>query len=287
MHLTEDQRSKLLKRNEILPTERRDNEFAVRNKLKEFLEFIPDANLIISTLPREQLRKNAKLIDILNDQTTYGVFDLVFQLLNLLDFPVAYGSLQKPYAIKESNYPGPYASKYKVPITIEEVRERERIEAKTYPKLKHMNPEDFERILYISEYIQALIDNYLSDLNLLDAMPIEIKADNVTLPDDESFVIFGTKKAGMARFNPRLIKAVKDFGPIQENDLMLKLFTDSSDGQKSKTFSAQLRALEVFGLILKDENGWRWATDDEQEELAKKKGIARSPTKRGGSEKNG
>jgi hypothetical protein len=119
MYLTKDQRNKLLEREKISPIERRDNEFAVRNKLKDFLEFVPDANLILSNLPKDQLKKNAKLANVLIDLTTYGLFDLVFQLLNLLDFPVAYGTLQKPYSIKESDYAGPYASRYEVPLTIE------------------------------------------------------------------------------------------------------------------------------------------------------------------------
>lgn len=276
MYLTKDQRNKLLEREKISPIERRDNEFAVRNKLKDFLEFVPDANLILSNLPKDQLKKNAKLANVLNDLTTYGLFDLVFQLLNLLDFPVAYGTLQKPYSIKESDYAGPYASRYEVPLIIEAQKERARIETKAYPKLRQMTPEEHERILYINEYIQALIDNYLSDLNLLDSIPLEMKAQKVIRPDTFSFSTLERDKGGLGRFNPRLIKAIKEFGPIPEDELLLNLFTSSSDMQKSKTFSVQLRILEALGVIIKDVKGWRWATELEQAQFAQKHGIVSS-----------
>ena len=266
MRLTEDQRNKLLKREELSPTERRDNEFAVRNKLKEFLKFVPDANLILSNLPKDQLKKNTKLTNVLNDQTTYGLFDLVFQLLNLLDFPVAYGTLQKPYAIKESNYPGPYAFRYEVPLTFKANQERERIEFKTYPKLKRLTPEEYERLSYISQYIQALIDYYLSDLNMLKLIPLEIKAnkENSTCPQERSFATMKVDEEGSGRYSARLIKAIKDFGPISESELMLKLFVEPSDKLRHRAFSTQLEELKRFGLIIKDVKGWRWATELEQ-----------------------
>jgi hypothetical protein len=274
MQLTEDQRNKLLKREELSPTERRDNEFAVRNKLKEFLEFVPDVNLILSNLPKDQLKKNAKLTNVLNDQTTYGLFDLVFQLLNLLDFPVAYGTLQKPYAIKESNYTGPYAAKYAVLLTKKVFEERNRIETKTYPKLKQMTPENYKRILYINEYIQALIDNYLSDLNMLKLIPLEMTAKKETRPDVLSFATLKPFEAGNRKFNTRLIKAIEEFGPISESELMLKLFVDPSDTLRYRTFSYQLLELEFIGVIQKDAKGWRRATELEQAQFAQKHGVA-------------
>lgn len=266
MYLTEDQRNKLLKREELTPTERRDNEFAVRNKLKDFLEFVSDANLILSNLPKEQLKKNAKLADVLNDQTTYGLFDIIFQLLNLLDFTVAYGPLQKPYAIKESNYTGPFASKYEAPITWKAFEERERIEAKIYPKLKQMTPEEYVRILNISIYIQELMDNYLSDLILLYSIPSEIRPEEANCPHYSNISLSLIQKSGWGRLNARLIKALKDFGPIPENELMLKLFIDSSDLQKSKTFSDQLKVLEFHGIIRKEAEGWKWILDENDKE---------------------
>jgi len=272
MQLTEDQRNKVLKREGLSPIERRDNEFAVRNKLKEFLEFVPDANLILSNLPKDQLKKNAKLANVLNDQTTYGLFDIVFQLLNLLDFPVAYGTLQKPYAIKESDYAGPYATKYEAPLTIKAIKESYRIEIKTYPKLKQMTPEEYERLSYISEYIQALIDHYLTDLNMLKSMHFEMTAKKETRPDTLSFA---TEEAleGSCQYNARLIEAVKEFGPISESELMSKLFVAPSDKLRYKTFSKQLHDLELFGLTIKDTTGWRWATELEQAQFTQKHGI--------------
>ena len=275
MQLTKDQRNKLLKREELSPTERRDNEFAVRNKLKEFLEFVPDANLIFGNLPKDQLKKNTKLTNVLHDKTTYGLFDLVFQLLNLLDFPVAYGTLQKPYAIKESNYTGPYAAKYEVLLTKKVFEERNRIETKTYPKLKQMTPEEYERLSYISQYIQALIDHYLSDLNMLKLIPLEIKAkkEASTCPPRRSFATMKLFEDGIASFNARLIKAIEEFGPISESELMLKLFVDPSDKLRYRTFSHQLQELEFMGVILKDAKGWRRATELEQAQFAQKHGV--------------
>jgi len=275
MQLTEDQRNKLLKREELSPIERRDNEFAVRNKLKEFFEFVPDANLIVSNLPKDQLKKNAKLTNVLNDQTTYGLFDLVFQLLNLLDFPVAYGTLQKPYAIKESNYTGPYATKYEVLLTKKAFEERDLIETKTYPKLKQMTPEEYERLSYISQYIQALIDHYLSDLNMLKLIPLEIKAkmEARTCPPSRSFATMKLFEDGSASFSARLIRAINEFGPISESEIMLKLFVDPADKLRYETFSKQLQELEFFGVIQKEAKGWRRATELEQAQFAQKHGV--------------
>jgi hypothetical protein len=102
MHLTEDQRKKLVDREsrDFTPTERRNNEFAIRNRLKEFLEFLPDAILIIEKLPKEQLRKNKKLVDVINDKTVQGLFDLTENLLDLLDYMPIQGSSRKPYVTK-------------------------------------------------------------------------------------------------------------------------------------------------------------------------------------------
>lgn len=267
MQLTEDQRNKLLKRDELSTTERRDNEFAIRNKLKEFLEFVPDANLILSNLPGDQLKKNSRLAVVLNDQTTYGLFDLLFQLLNLLDFSVAFGPLPKPFAYKQNNYPGPYASRYEAPCSfktqeelnrqLQKILSQARIEAKTYPKLKPINPEEYERLSYISEYIQALIDHYLSDLNMLERMPSEIKSKKDTRPKLRSYATLEVDGEGCAQYDFRLLKAIEEFGPITESELMLKLFVDPIDKLRSKAFSVQLEELRRFGIILKDTKGWQ------------------------------
>jgi hypothetical protein len=102
MHLTEDQKKKLISRDsrDLTPAERRDNEFAVRNRLKEFLEFVSDANLILECLPKDQLRKNKKLVDVLNDGTVQGIFDLTEKLLDILDYMPVQGSPGKPYVTK-------------------------------------------------------------------------------------------------------------------------------------------------------------------------------------------
>lgn len=102
MHLTDDQKKKLIDREsrDLTPSERRDNEFAVRSRLKEFLEFVPDAILILDKLPKEQLRKNKKLAGVLNDDTVQGIFDLTERLLDLLDYMPVQGSPQKPYVTK-------------------------------------------------------------------------------------------------------------------------------------------------------------------------------------------
>jgi hypothetical protein len=102
MHLTEDQKKKLIAREsrDLTPAERRDNEFAIRNRLKEFLEFLPDAILIIEGLPKDQLTKNKKLAGVLNDRTIQDLFILTEKLLDLLDYMPVQGSPQKPYVTK-------------------------------------------------------------------------------------------------------------------------------------------------------------------------------------------
>ncbi len=83
MHLTPDQTRKLRDRDSLDPAARRDNEFAVRNRLKEFLEFVPDANLILDTLPGDQLQKSKKLADVLIAETIVGLLELVGKLTKL------------------------------------------------------------------------------------------------------------------------------------------------------------------------------------------------------------
>ncbi len=80
-------------------------------------------------------------------------------------------------------------------------------------------------------------------------------------------------KSGAAQYNARLLAAIKEFGPIPERELMLKLFIDPTDTRRTKAFSIQLQELEAFAIIKKDENGWRYLEEQEQEELAQKKGV--------------
>ena len=100
MHLTEDQKKKLKNRSNLTTIERRDNEFAVRNRMREFLKFIPDANFILESLPRDQLNKNKKLTDVMNDRTIQGLLELTEKLLDLLDYMPVQGSPGKPYVTK-------------------------------------------------------------------------------------------------------------------------------------------------------------------------------------------
>jgi hypothetical protein len=90
MKLNDDQRTKLINREQLSEVfdvrKRRENEFAIRNHLKSFLEFIPDACIILDKLPREQLKNNEKLAKYLNDEAVKGLFLLTLQLLDLLDY---------------------------------------------------------------------------------------------------------------------------------------------------------------------------------------------------------
>jgi hypothetical protein len=102
MQLTDDQRKKLVGRaaEDLTPAQRRDNEYAVRSRLKSFLEFIPDAILALEMLPKEQLRKNERLGEVLNDDTVQGLFDLTEKLLDILDYMPVQGPPGRPYVTK-------------------------------------------------------------------------------------------------------------------------------------------------------------------------------------------
>jgi hypothetical protein len=184
MKLNEDQRSKLINRekldNEFTIEKRRENEFAIRNRLKSFLEFIPDANRILYNLPKDQLTKNEKLKDVLNDETVYGLFDLILQLLNLLDFAQASGNPKKPYVVKWGDYKGPLIDRYAPPIQREEPFDFEKELAKinaqkekidysrsshntSSPVVKRMTYREHRRNKYINIYIRDLIEHYQSD----------------------------------------------------------------------------------------------------------------------------
>jgi hypothetical protein len=69
MRLNEFRKKNLLGRDGLEAGERRDNEFAARKQLNDFLEFVPDANLILDNLPADQLKKSSKLSPRLNNLT--------------------------------------------------------------------------------------------------------------------------------------------------------------------------------------------------------------------------
>lgn len=141
MRLTPDQINKLGDRNNLEPKPRRDNEFAVRNRLKEFLEFIGDANYIINHLPREQLRKSSKLNELLTDYTVQEAFELVLNLLDLMGWGIISGSAEKPYIV---SYHG------NVPDGVR-------------PATEH----DLNRNLMVRDYVLRMSDYYTSDVNRL------------------------------------------------------------------------------------------------------------------------
>ena len=99
MRLTTDQINKLSDRDNLDPKVRRDNEFALRGKLKDFLEFMGDANYIFDHLPREQLQKNDKLAELLTDYTLQESLELVINIMDLLDYGVISGPVDKPYLV--------------------------------------------------------------------------------------------------------------------------------------------------------------------------------------------
>lgn len=173
MKLSEDQKHKLLNRSTLDPKVRRDNEYAVRNRLSSFLEFISDANSIIYNLPKNQLRKSTELKKVMNERTIYGLFDLLFQLLNLLDFGQASGTPQKPIVVVDG-YEIPLTCIYAPPRKYDEPfdfdKEQAKIDynsGKAKPLIvKKMTYEDLRRIKTINTYIRELVSHYQSDPKL-------------------------------------------------------------------------------------------------------------------------
>lgn len=170
MKLSKDQKDKLLNRNNLDAKVRRDNEFAVRERLRSFLEFIPDANSILYNLPTSQLQKSNVLKDVLNEWTIYGLFDLLFQLLNLLNFGQASGTPQKPIVVVDG-YEIPLTCIYAPPRKYDEpfdfAKEQAKIDyssckAKS-PIVKKMTYEDLRRIKTINIYIRELVSHFQSD----------------------------------------------------------------------------------------------------------------------------
>jgi len=174
MKLSEDQKDKLLNRNDLDAKARRDNDFAIRDRLRSFLEFVPDANSIIYNLPKSQLRKSKTLKDVLNERTIYQLFDLLFQMLNLLDFGQAAGRPEEPIVVVDE-YKMPLLHAYAPPQRVNEPFDLAKEQAKidyshrnvAPPIVKKMTYEEMHKIKMINSYIQELVSHYQSDPILL------------------------------------------------------------------------------------------------------------------------
>ena len=64
---------------------------------------------------------------------------------------------------------------------------------------------------------------------------------------------------GMREYNPEIIEAIKNFGPIRTPKLLEKLNMDSGDIQGLEALSIQLENLESHGLVERSPRGWMWA----------------------------
>lgn len=137
--MSKRQKVRLLDRQAYDAIVRRDNEFAVRRRLISFLEFVPDANLILDNLPRTQLKNNKKLETCLNDSTVDGLLSLILKLLDLLDFMPVQGTPEKPYVTKIG----------------------ETVIARPANNL------DFERNRRLHNFVALLADYYQTDFNLI------------------------------------------------------------------------------------------------------------------------
>ena len=147
MKLKEAQRNKVVHRDEMSKhfdaKNRRDNEFAVRNHLISFLEFVPDANLILDKLPRNQLRNNEKLGKNLSDETINALFQLILKLLDLLDYMPIEGSPREQYVTKIiSEKPGDVIRRL-------------------------ANDQDLVRNISLQNFVAQLADYYQTDFSLL------------------------------------------------------------------------------------------------------------------------
>jgi len=64
---------------------------------------------------------------------------------------------------------------------------------------------------------------------------------------------------GMREYDPEIIEAIKNFGPIRTPKLLEKLNIDSGDIQGLEALSIQLENLESHGLVERSSSGWMWA----------------------------
>lgn len=199
MKLNDYQRAKLINREQLSEVfdvkKRRENEFAVRNHLRSFLEFVPDACIILDKLPRDQLKNNEKLAKYLDDEALNGLFLITLQLLDLLDYmPIEgiQGDPRKPCVTK-----------------IISEKEGDVIARKA-------TDQDFKRNQLLNNYVCSLSDFYQTDFNLflkLELAKVAKKHDDLRTELED----------------PKTIAAIKEAGITPEQYIKLRL------SQKNKT----------------------------------------------------
>ena len=64
---------------------------------------------------------------------------------------------------------------------------------------------------------------------------------------------------GMREYDPEIIEAIKNFGPIRTPKLLEKLNIDPGDIQGLEALSIQLENLESHDLVERSSRGWMWA----------------------------
>jgi hypothetical protein len=194
MRINEVQRSRLVHREDLNTDfdggKRRENEFAIRNHLKSFLEFIPDANLILDKLPRDQLKKSEKLGKYLNDDSINALFQLILKLLDLLDYMPIQGSLRRQYVAKiVSEIPGDVIS-------------------------RRANEQDLARNISLQNFAAQLADYYQIDFSLL----VKYKIANSVINNEKI-------KAELE--DPRTMKALRDSGITPDQFISFRLSKES------------------------------------------------------------
>lgn len=193
MKLNDDQRTKLINREQLSEAfdvrKRRENEFAVRNRLKSFLEFIPDACIILDNLPRDQLKNNEKLAECLNDDAIKGLFLLTLELLDLLDYMPIEGIDGNP----------------RRPCVTKIISEKDGgIIARI------ATDQDFERNRLVNNYVCLLSDFYQTDFNSV----LKFDLAKAAKKHDEL-------RAELE--DPKTVEAIKDAGITTEQYIKLRL----------------------------------------------------------------
>jgi hypothetical protein len=64
---------------------------------------------------------------------------------------------------------------------------------------------------------------------------------------------------GMREYDPDIINAIKNHGPIKTPKLLERLNIDPGDIQGLESLSIQLENLESHGLVERSSSGWMWA----------------------------
>ncbi|HPS91981.1 MAG TPA: hypothetical protein PKV33_07485 [Methanothrix sp.] len=179
MRLNDDQRGKLINREQLTEAfdvrKRRENEFAVRNHLKSFLEFIPDACVILDNLPRSQLKNNEKLAKYLNDEAVNGLFLLTLKLLDLLDYMPIQGTPRRQCVTKIGETEGDVIARY-------------------------ANENDLKRNWLVHNQVVSLSEFYQTDFNLLtkcEGLKAVKKHDELRTELEDPKTIKAIKDAGM------------------------------------------------------------------------------------------